>query len=590
MVTHKQYLVDLVHTCAASGGAGIAVEQATRSVSYGELSRLVGDRARELRSRGAGGAVVAVERAKSVEFVVDYLAVLAVGGVVVPLDPDLPPARRATFLDLARPQFLLGDAAPIALDGPVHPHLPDDGAFVYFTSGSTGIPKPVLGSARGVRTFVDWFVPRFGFDRDDRFAFLAGVSFEAGLRDIFPPLAAGATLVLPSPADTASPEATVDWLAGTRISAVTAVPSVARGWLRHSRRASPSVRAVFFVGEPLTADVQAGWHAVFPGTEVQVNSYGSTESGQGTVYRQIAPGEEFADPVPAGRPVPGTRFCLIAPEAPLEAGAVSAALADSPAAGEIVLVSRSCSHGYLGMPAENVARFADLGDGEVAYRTGDLGRLDERGELVVVGRADDEVKINGVRAHPAEVTRALRSLPAVADGFVVAVRSAEPRLTAFVVPAAQTPLSTGDLRLELLDVLPLAMIPSRFVELAQLPVTRTGKVDRAQLTALAQEHAAAAVSVPPEGEVESWLAGQFAELLDVASVSATDDLFALGGDSITATRLASRISADLGVELSQRAIFASATVRGIAAAVLQEQLLSLRPDELAAVLESLDSA
>ncbi|MBB5867884.1 acyl-coenzyme A synthetase/AMP-(fatty) acid ligase/acyl carrier protein [Allocatelliglobosispora scoriae] len=590
MVTHKQYLVDLVHARAADGGAGIAVEQGTRRVSYGELSRLVGERAHELRAHGAEGAVVAIERPKAVEFIADYLAVLAVGGVVVPLDPDLPPARRGTFVELARPQFLLGAGAPAALDGRPHPDLPDEGAFVYFTSGSTGIPKPVLGSARGVSTFAAWFGPRFGFGADDRFAFLAGVSFEAGLRDIFPPLSVGATLVIPSPEDTGSPESTVDWLAEKQISVVTAVPSVARGWLRHARQKCASMRAVFFVGEPLTADVQADWYGVFPGTEIQVNSYGSTESGQGTVFRQIPVGERFSDRVPAGRPVPGTRFCLIPPEAPLDAGIVAAALADPAAAGEIVLVSRSCSHGYLGMPAENAVRFADLGDAEVAYRTGDLGRVDEQGELVVIGRADDEVKINGVRVHPAEVTRALRSLPAVADGFVVAVKHPEPRLTAYVVLAAGASTTAADLRLDLLDVLPLAMIPSRFVEVAHLPVARTGKVDRASLTALAERDAAAAVYVAPDGEIECWLADRFAELLGVSRVSATDDLFALGGDSITATRLSSRIADDLGVELSQRAIFAAATVTGVAAAVLREQLLHLDSDELTAMLDSLDSA
>jgi acyl carrier protein len=207
----------------------------------------------------------------------------------------------------------------------------------------------------------------------------------------------------------------------------------------------------------------------------------------------------------------------------------------------------------------------------------------------VIGRADDEVKINGVRMHPVEVTRALRSLPTVADAFVVAVRQPEPRLSAYVVPAAGTPFSVTDLRVDLLDVLPLAMIPSRFVELAQLPLTRTGKVDRAALTALAQEHAdTAAAFVAPDGEVEHWLAERFTELLGRARVSADDDLFALGGDSITATRLAARIADDLGVRLSLREIFAAATVAGIAEAVLQEQLLGADPDELDALIDALE--
>ncbi|MBV1850504.1 non-ribosomal peptide synthetase [Catellatospora tritici] len=591
MATHKQHLVESIRARAATSPQATALEQGARSITYRELDALIDERARVLRDHGAAGALVALERAKSPEFVVDYLSVLAAGGVVVPLDPDVPPARRDVFVELARPRLLLRSSGPPETrTGDPHEAIAEDGAFVYFTSGSTGVPKPVLGSALGVRTFADWFCREFGFGPGDRFAFIAGVSFEASLRDLFPPLTAGATLVIPEPDDLVSPAATVDWLARTDIGVVTVVPSVARGWLRDGRRRCPKVRAVFFLGEPLTPDVQTGWLDTFSGTSVQVNSYGSTESGQGTVYRQIAVGERFTEPVPAGRPVPGTRYCLIAPEATLSAELVRAALRQPPAAGEIVLVSRSCSHGYLGLPTENAARFADLGAGETAYRTGDLGRVDERGELVVIGRADDEVKINGVRVHPVEVTRAIRAQPAVADAFVAAVGGTEPRLTAYVVPAMGQPLDVGRLRSGLLDLLPPVMIPSRFVELDELPTTRTGKVDRARLTELAARHAPAAVFVAPTGELERWLAEQFTELLGTPRVSAGDDLFALGGDSITATRLVSRIADDHGVQLSQRAVFAAATVTGLAAAILAEQLLATDPEELRALLDSLDDA
>ncbi|MFC6080641.1 non-ribosomal peptide synthetase [Sphaerisporangium aureirubrum] len=590
MTDTKRRLVQLIHRHADDPGSGTALEQGGRAVTYRELGKLTGERTLELEALGVRGTFVALERSKSVEFVVDFLAVLAAGGTVVPVDPDTPPDRRAVFLELAAPEFLLGETGVLRLGGPRDRGVPRDAAFVYFTSGSTGTPKPVLGSAAAVAGFAEWFGPEFGAGPRDRFAFLTGLSFEAALRDVFPPLVAGATLVLPEEGAADEPEAAVAWLARRDVSVVTVVPSTARAWLAHGRTVCPAVRAVFFVGEPPGADLLGGWRTLFPNTTLRVNSYGSTESGQATVYNRIAD-DERAAAVPAGRPVPGTRYCFVEPGAVLDAGLVRERLEHPASGGEIVLVSRSCSHGYLGMPQENAARFADLGDGVTAYRTGDLGHVDAGGDLVVVGRADDEIKINGVRVHPAEVLRAVRAHRSVRDAFVTATRAEQDadgtrtraHLTAYVVPEGD--LSVVDLRRDLLDALPPAMIPARFVEVAELPRTRTGKVDRAALTGLAER---AAGFVAPSGDVEPRVAAQFAELLGAERVSAADDLFTLGGDSITATRLVSRLWQEFGVRLSQRDVFAAATVAGIAALIMERWLLAEDPDELRALLDALE--
>src|SRR5262249_23531233 len=156
------------------------------------------------------------------------------------------------------------------------------------------------------------------------------------------------------------------------------------------------------------------------------------------------------------RPVPETSVCVIDPAAPLSAELVRAALAGMPGEGEVVLVSRHASHGYVGLPDDTRARFVDLGGGLTAYRTGDLGRLDHTGELTVLGRADDEVKINGVRIHPAEVASAIRATGLVADAFVTAHGHT---LTAYVVPARGSGLDPAELREDLSASMPPAMIP-----------------------------------------------------------------------------------------------------------------------------------
>lgn len=563
----KERLVALIR----SHTDGVAVRHGDRVVTYADLGRKIDGRAHMIRP----GEIVALERERSADFVLDYLAVLAAGGVAVPIDPQTPRERHTAFLDLTTPNLLWTDDGPERLRDEIHDVHPD-GAFVYFTSGSTGRPKPVLGSAAAVHRFVTWFGPEFGIDRHDRFAFGSGTGFEASLRDIFPPLAHGATLVVPEQ------EADPQWLARNGITVVTVVPSVARTWLNTADEPCPGVRTAFLLGEPLTGDIVERWPTVFPSTTVLVNSYGATESGQGTVFKRVPPGGRV-DRVTAGRPVPGTRYCFVDPKAPLTPAVVEAALERAvQTSGEIVIVGPACSRGYLGMPEENRARFADLGDGITAYRTGDLGRVDPHGDLVVVGRADDEVKINGVRVHPAEVTRALRWHPAVADAFVLTAAT----LIGFVVPAGD--LDVAELRRDLMDTLPLAMIPARFVVLDALPKGRTGKVDRQALARLA-DRPADVPYVAPVGDLERWVADRFADLFGATRVSALDDFFNLGGDSIAAARLATRAGHDLGVDLSQRAVFAGATVTGIATAILERQLAGTDPDELRHLLDTLDT-
>src|SRR5687768_1478181 len=246
LADHKQDLVELIR----SRPGAVAVQQGERTVSFAELGELIDERIPQLRDIGAARSLVALERPKSVEFIVDYLAVLAIGGTVIPLDPSAPADRRKTFLDLTRPGFLLREDKAVALDGDISRSVPDDAAFIYFTSGSTGMPKPVLGSAAALRSFVDFFCPAFGIGPGDRFAFSAGLSFEASLRDIFPPLCAGATLIIPTSDVAASPEEAVQWLSRHQISVVTVVPSVARAWLRTGGPLCPRVRLAVFLGEP----------------------------------------------------------------------------------------------------------------------------------------------------------------------------------------------------------------------------------------------------------------------------------------------------------------------------------------------------
>jgi aryl carrier-like protein len=330
-----------------------------------------------------------------------------------------------------------------------------------------------------------------------------------------------------------------------------------------------------------------------------VNFYGTTETTLPKVYRRVVPGGGHGA-LPAGRCVPGTRVCLVEPGAALDADTVRAALARPADAGEIVLVSRYCGHGYLGRADQTAERFVPLDDGTVGYRTGDLGRLDAGGELSVSGRADDELKINGVRIQPAEVETAIRGVLAVDDVAVTAAPGGAAPLTAHVVAAPGTVVTATGLRTRLTSVLPSTMIPTRVLVHPALPALPGGKLDRAALSRRSTGGPTPAggapddsgghplPDVPPDGEIECWLAGQWAEWFDRPAVGAHDDLFALGGDSIFAMRLAARIRARFGVEITVRTIFGRASVRALAAEIAAElslwELLDQGADELLALL------
>ncbi|MFG1679202.1 AMP-binding protein [Nonomuraea sp. NPDC049269] len=745
----KRRLVDRIYLHAITRPTQVALECGTRSLTYAALAGKMDERVGTLSGSVGPGRFTVIERRRSIEFVVDFLAVLALDGVPVPLDPDLPARRKETLLGLIRPGVVLRDGAAIlgvmSRDGAAMPGLvsrdaaepsgvvlPDgaaisglvsrgaagpsglgepgttavaDGAYVFFTSGSTGRPKPVLGSAAALTSFLAWQCAEFGVEPGDRVAFLTALSFDVAVRDVFLPLWAGATLVIPALREADSPEATVAWLRHSRVSVVNVVPSVARGWLRHCRTRCESMRTVFFAGEPLAASLLEEWQLVFPGTRTRVNLYGTTETTLPKIWKRLPVSERFTGALPAGGPVPQTRFCLIDPAGPFDAALVRAALRNPAAEGEIVLVSPHTGHGYVGMPEETAARFADLG-GVTAYRTGDLGRVSDGGELVVLGRADDELKVNGVRIHPAEVAAAIRACGPVNDVHVTAERSAgRARLTAYIVPAKGRALDLLALRRDLTTTLPVAMIPTALVELAELPSLPNGKIDRTALRLLAQpgaspgtpttEPATRPITAPepdrrpvtaespqhqrsagaqdrrsvgaegprawrsvrtespqdrrsvetegpqdrrsvetegpwdqrpveaeslpdprsvtargssadsepaairgrsvevgahvvPDGDVERWLADRWAELFETSGVSAGDDFFALGGDSISAMQLVSRIRRDLGVTLSVRDIFAAVTVTAIAREIADRRLLAMDADELLAMLETVE--
>lgn len=507
--------------------------------SYARLAESVADVVNLLRQRGMSpGDVVAVTGARSPELVAAMLAVFDAGGILLPVDPALPEHRRRLMTE--RAEWLLAPDGLRAL-GNRDAHRPADGAYVFFTSGTTGSPNPVLGSHRGLSHFLSWQRNTFGVGPGDRCAQLTGLSFDVVLRDVFLPLVSGATLCLPPPELPA--DDVLAWLAREQVTVLHTVPTVAEVWLSAApERSHAPLRVVFFAGEPLSGELVERWRAAHGRGDVVVNLYGPTETTLAKCCHVVAnpapPGIQ-----PLGRPLPQTRVLVLG-----EAGRQC-----SPGeSGEVAIGTPFRTHGYLDGGAPD--RFVPDPYGEdVLFRTGDRGRYNAQGELEFLGRLDDQVKILGVRVEPAEVTAALLGHPGIAAGAVVPSARG---LHAFYVPRA--PLPPGELRTYLADRLPTPMVPAVFTAVDRLPTTANGKLDRV------------ALARPPEpvtDPLEATLAEIWAEVLDLSWVGREDDFFELGGHSLLAARMLSRVRKRFGVQLPLRRLLRSATLASFAEAV-----------------------
>jgi amino acid adenylation domain-containing protein len=459
--------------------------------------------------------------------------------------------------------------APIGtgLPGPA----PDDPAYLFFTSGTTGVPKGVLGRHKGLSHFLAWQRETFGIRPDDRSAQLTGLSFDVVLRDIFLPLTSGASLHLPDASIGVSSGGTLAWLDRQRISILHTVPSIAQNWLNElpGEVDLRTLRWVFFAGEPLTESLVHQWRAAFPGAGGVVNLYGPTETTLAKCC-YVVPEDPAAGVQPVGWPLPETQALVLNGQG---------ALAGIGEPGEIVIRTPFRTLGYVNGTAEDSGRFvrnpfsADPGD--VIYRTGDRGRYRPDGALEILGRLDDQTKIRGVRVEPGEVSAVLATHPAVAACVVTSVKDAqgENALAAYVVRKKDSPITVPELRVHLETMLPAAMVPGYFVLIDALPLTPNGKVDRRRLPGPQEaDRAVAAVHVAPRNPTEMVIAEIWSEVLGIERPGVFDSFFELGGHSLKATRVVSRLNAAFQIAVPLRTLFEVGTIAGLAE-VVEERLI-----------------
>ncbi|MER5446561.1 amino acid adenylation domain-containing protein [Streptomyces sp. NPDC002764] len=568
---YGQSVPELLEARAAKTPDAVAVRIGDAELTYGELNAKANRVARHLASRGAGPeSVVALSMPRSVDLVVAVWGTLKAGAAYCPIDPEYP-AERVSFM-------LADCGAHIVLTEPVDAHgmadtnltdedrvrplLPAHPCYVIYTSGSTGVPKAVVMHGAALVNLMSWY--QRASEKEDwsahRTANFSSISFDMAIMEILISTVRGGCLEIPEEETRRDLRKLVTWLAVNEVNEIF-VPNLILAAIVDAGRGTadglPRLRHVVQGGEAfkLTAEL-AAFRRAAPDRRL-MNYYGPTETHVATAAVLPSDPGAWQAEAPIGRPIDNTRtYVLDRWLKPVPVGVP----------GELYIAGAQLARGYLRRPDATAARYVPDPFGEPGtrmYRTGDVVRWLADGQLMFVGRVDDQLKIRGFRVEPGEVEAVLRRHEQVVQVAVIAVRersTAAKRLVAYVVPASAT-LTPAVLRRHAAEFLPHHMVP-KFRMVESLPLTPNGKLDRGALPALAEE-----AGRPPSHPVEQEVCDVFAEVLGTPVSDVDQNFFASGGHSMGALRVVHGVRKRLGVPLPVSAVFEYPTPAGIARAL-----------------------
>jgi amino acid adenylation domain-containing protein len=569
----------------------VAVSLAEKTLTYRELDARSNQLAARLRTLGVRPeAPVALYLDRSLETVVAILGVLKAGGCYVPMDLAYPKDRVAFMLEDAGASVLLtqenlvsslpahpaqvlrmdADWPQMAAESPASRSsgaVAGNAAYIIYTSGSTGKPKGVVVTHRNVLRLLEQTSPWYGFGADDVWPLFHSYAFDVSVWELWGSLLYGGRLVIVPYWVSRSPSDFYQLLARENVTVLNQTPSAFRQLIwaesKAETRLELNLRYVICAGEALELQSLKPWFERHGDQRpVVVNMYGITETTVHSTYRPITQ-KDLAGGAGSviGVPIPDLQIYLVDEQLkPVPPGVV----------GEICVGGEGVARGYLKRDDLTSLRF--LPDpfagqpGARMYRSGDLARRTEDGELEYLGRMDHQVKIRGFRVELGEIESALNRHPAVRESVVLAREEGEgdKRLAAYIVPSGAAP-SVTELREYLGKIIPAYMIPARFIVLTALPLTTNGKVDRRALPA--PDDARPVLDrkfTPPRNETERKLAAIWSDVLGVAQVGVLDNFFELGGDSIRSIAILSRAQ-EQGLQLSLQQMFQHPTVAGMAA-------------------------
>lgn len=584
----------------------IAVVDGDRRLSYAEINARANRLAHRLRRLGVKAEDrVAICMDRSAELIVALLGTVKAGAAYVPLDPAYPTERLVNMLTDCRPAAVLtqsdlgdnwsealaqlspdtsilqvtngasawDDESSQKLDGAIVGVHPRSLLYIIYTSGSTGAPKGVTVEHANLTRLFSATAGLFGFGQDDVWTFFHSIAFDFSVWEIWGALLYGGSIVIVPRDVTRSTDDFHRLLCRERVTVLNQTPSAFRQLIAEQARADGrhNLRHVILGGEALDARMLAPWYADERNSATAlVNMYGITETTVHVTYRPLSQADSSCHGASQiGTPIEDLSLHILD---------ANGRVAPTGVVGEIFVGGAGVARGYLNRAELTAARFLrdHLGDNPNArlYKTGDLGRRRDDGEIEYLGRNDAQVQIRGFRIELGEIESALASHPGVQNAVVIVRETSQgnKRLHAYYVPhtaADSVSVSSYDLRRHVVACLPDYMLPASLIRLERLPLTPNGKLDRQALPAADARAHASTDYIAPVGKIEIALAEIWQSLLGVGVIGRRDNFFELGGHSLLAMQVTSRVRDRLGVEIGLRDIFLHPVLEELAAMVAE---------------------
>ncbi|MCP5053032.1 MAG: amino acid adenylation domain-containing protein, partial [bacterium] len=557
-----------------------AIECGLSMVSYGELNKRSRQIAGHILRKGIPkGTFIGVLIEDRINFILAMIGILESGCVFIPLDGDLPQSRLRFMMDTTGMLFIIadkiiqtrsGEVIPIndcfedGLTSAYHPlnlqYHAEDKVYIYFTSGSAGTPKAIVGKSIGLLHFIQWEIDTLGIDETVNVSQLTAVGFDAFLRDVFVPLFSGGRLCIPSdPEIRLDSEALAQWFWRSRINLIHSIPSLFRQLEPRGVNAGnfKYPRYVLLSGERINASDLVNWFETFGERITFVNLYGPTETTMTKTFHFIGKDDLKRPRIPVGNPMRGAGVLVLDK---------NMNVCDPLVTGDIYICTPYVTHGYFNDPLLNDESFLEIPFVPInskipaikLYKTGDIGMLLPGGGIDLKGRIDRQVKLRGIRIELGEVETILQAHPQV-SGAVVIKRAGEAEdnefLCAYVTTGATV---TSEIESYLKDKLPAYMVPSRIVPLEEIPRTPNGKIDYKALENLEEKQED---YIAPANDIEQKLRELWAGVINAERIGVTDNFFALGGNSLNVLKLIARVFKEFKVLFPLGDIFNNPTIR-----------------------------